>query len=177
MTVAEDAVLGNDPAESARLAELRALGVLDTAAEERFDILTRFAVDVMDVPIALVSLVDEKRQWFKSAIGLDELETPREIAFCAHAIHEPEMLVVPDAAADDRFRNNPLVTGPLKFRAYAGTVLRGPGGHALGTLCVIDRRRRDFSPAELFKLRQLGRLVEWELAQDRLVDELLQQAV
>lgn len=129
--------------ERERLAALHRLGVLDTPPEAPFERIARLAARLLDAPIALVSLVDAHRQWFKARVGLDACETPREIAFCAHALGTPrELLVVPDAPADARFRDNPLVTGPPFIRFYAGAPILDHEGRALGTVCVIDRRPR-----------------------------------
>jgi type IV pilus assembly protein PilB len=149
--------------EADRLVELRSLQVLDTPREERFDALTREAQEKFNVPMAFVTLVDGERQWFKSAQGLEATETSRDISFCAHAIHKDEVLVVPDAALDPRFAENPLVTGDPRMRFYAGYPLRSPGGYRLGTLCIVDRQPRDFGPEEEQTLRDLGQLVESEL--------------
>ncbi len=138
--------------------------MLDTPAEERFDRYTRLARRLFGVPIALVSLVDENRQWFKSKQGLAAPETGRDISFCGHAIVQTETLVVEDAAADPRFHDNPLVTGDPKIRFYAGYPLRTPGGLALGTLCIIDREPRSFSEDDLATLRDIGEMVAGELA-------------
>jgi GAF domain-containing protein len=124
--------------EEHRLATLRSLGILDTSHEERFDRVTRMSKRLFDVPIALVSLVDESRQWFKSSAGLDTLETPRDIAFCGHAILDENIFHVPDATKDPRFADNPLVTGPPDIRFYAGRPLHAPNGDRMGTLCIID---------------------------------------
>lgn len=149
-----------------RLAALRALLVLDTEPEARFDRITHFARTEFNVPIALVSLVDEDRQWFKSNAGLEGTqETPRDIAFCAHAILEPDTLVVPDTLVDERFKDNPLVTGPTAFRFYAGAPLTLPGGEAVGTLCILDTKPRDIDAMELVILRCLRDLVVEELQQ------------
>ena len=128
--------------ESERLAALQALAILDTKPEQAFDRLTRIAAKVFDAPIALVSLVDRDRQWFKSRHGLDATETPRQWAFCAHAILCDRPMVVPDAATDPRFSDSPLVTGAPHIRFYAGAPLRTEDGHVLGTLCVIDTKAR-----------------------------------
>lgn len=133
------------PDEDARLAELRSLNVLDTIAEERFDRLTRMARRLFGVDVALVSLVDENRQWFKSCAGMELSETPRDISFCGHAILGDGAFVIPDALQDERFCDNPLVTGPQHVRFYAGCPLRGPGGRKLGTLCIIDSKPCAFS--------------------------------
>src|SRR5260221_10690047 len=128
--------------DAERLKALHALGQLDTAPEERFDRITRLLTLVMRVPMAYISLVDSDRQWFKSSCGLTTSQTPRAISFCGHAILSDAPLVVPDAAEDDRFCDNPLVTGEPYIRFYAGLPLNGPGGHKVGTLCVADRRPR-----------------------------------
>ena len=150
--------------EDRRLQALRHLQVLDSPPEGRFDRYTRIAAQLFDVPIALVSLVDHDRQWFKSRHGLDVSETPREMAFCAHAILERAVLQVPDALLDDRFADNPLVTGPPRVRFYAGAPLAVDDGSLVGTLCLIDRRARQLAPAQLALLRDLADLVETELA-------------
>ena len=134
------------PDEAARLRALRELGVLDTAPEERFDRLTRLAQDMFQTPIALVTLVDEERQWFKSNRGLGVGETPRDVAFCAHAILDDQVLVIPDAKADPRFADNPLVTSDPDIRFYAGAPLSTSDGHAVGTLCVHRHRAPHLDP-------------------------------
>jgi len=158
------------------LAALRRLGVLDTPDEERFDRITRLAAQLVGTPIALVSLVDEQRQWFKSRVGLDATETPRSVAFCSHAIEgQPdELFVVPDAHADLRFCDNPLVTGDPHVRFYAGRVIREPSGQPIGTLCVIDHQARDLSDAERQALDDLGALVEQEFVQMRYSDAIVE---
>ncbi len=150
--------------EAERLAALHALKVLDTPAEARFDRITRVAQRHFDVPIALVSLVDEGRQWFKSCQGLDATETSRDISFCGHAILNDAILIVPDATEDPRFADNPLVTGSPNIRFYAGTPLHAPGGERVGTLCVIDTQRRAFGAGDIAMLRDLADCVEEELA-------------
>jgi diguanylate cyclase (GGDEF)-like protein len=144
------------------MATLRATGVLFTPAEERFDRITRLACQLLGTPIALVSLVADQCQWFKSAQGLDASETPREISFCGHAILGDETFVVEDANLDRRFSDNPLVTGPPHIRFYAGQPLNVDGSR-VGTLCVIDQNPRRFTPEQLQVLRDLGGLVETEL--------------
>lgn len=127
--------------EEARLAALRELAILDTAAEACFDELVQAAALVCGVPIALISLVDEKRQWFKARVGLEISETPRDLAFCAYTILNPgEILEVCDATQDPRFKNNSLVAAEPHIRFYAGSPLTDVNGHSLGTLCVIDHQ-------------------------------------
>jgi diguanylate cyclase (GGDEF)-like protein/PAS domain S-box-containing protein len=151
--------------ELARLRLLRRLDLLDTPAEESFDRITRVVAEMLQVPIALVTLVDGNRQWFKSKVGVEICETPRDIAFCAHALHEPDMLVIEDTHADARFADNPLVVaGPL-VRFYAGVPLRSDEGLVLGTLCAIDNRPRGLTPSAAAALKDLARTVEREIAQ------------
>src|SRR5258706_5286255 len=152
------------PDESGRLAELAALDVLDTEPEEPFDDLTRLAGFICGTPIALVSLVDAERQWFKARVGLEVAETPRDVSFCAHAILDPDRLfVVADASQDERFRENPLVTGDPNIKFYAGMPLRTAQGSAVGTLCVIDRVPRDLSAPQREALVTLSRAVVAQL--------------
>lgn len=150
--------------EVERVIELRALEILDTPPEERFDRITRLAQRIFDVPIALVSLVDEDRQWFKSRVGLEAQETPREYSFCAHAISDGKILHVADASTDIRFLDNPLVTSDPNIRFYAGCPIASPNGHKLGTLCVIDRDSRQMDDDDFQTLRDLAAMVEEELA-------------
>lgn len=154
--------------EAHRLAELRSLGLLDSSPEERFDRVTRMAQRVFGVPIALVSLVDEDRQWFKSRQGLDATETPRASAFCAHAILGDDVMVVDNALADERFADNPLVTGDPNIRFDAGAPIAGPDGHRLGTLCVIDREPRDMNADDRRTLEDMAEMIEDEIAYTRL---------
>ncbi len=149
--------------EHARLALLKALALLDSPPEELFDRITRIAARVLDVPIVAISLIDRDRQWFKSCVGLDATETPRDIAFCAHAIHQSEPLIVPDATADVRFADNPLVSGDPNIRFYAGAPIFSSRGIALGTLCAIDRRPRVFDAAQIQLLLDLTELVHHEI--------------
>lgn len=150
--------------EASRLAELRSLSLLDSEPEERFDRVTRLAQRLFDVPIALVSLVDADRQWFKSRQGLSASETPREMSFCAHALHDDDVLHVPDARLDPRFVGNPLVDDDPHIRFYAGYPITGPGGSKLGTLCIIDRQPRALSDSDAACLRDLAGMVEREIA-------------
>jgi len=160
--------------EEARLKTLRSLNILDTSSEERFDRLTRMAKRMFNVPIALVSLVDENRQWFKSCIGLSVRETPRDISFCGHAILGKEIFIIPDATKDERFTDNPLVTNEPNIRFYAGCPLRFTDGSRLGTLCIIDQKPRSLSDDDLEALKDLASTVERELAAIQLatLDEL-----
>ena len=146
--------------EDQRLAALRRYAILDTPPEASFDQLTRFASQLCATPIALVSLIDRDRQWFKASVGIDDPETPREDAFCAHTILEPTPLEVDDATADERFRNNPFVLGDAHVRFYAGMPLVTGSGHALGALCVIDRAPRQLDATQRESLRHLTTVVE-----------------
>ncbi|MES1156600.1 MAG: MBL fold metallo-hydrolase [Alphaproteobacteria bacterium] len=151
--------------EEDRLASLYALGVLDTPPEERFDRHTRIAAAALDMPVAMVTLVDRERQWFKSKHGLDIAETPRDMSFCAHSILHEEPLIVRDALKDDRFADNPVVVGGPRVRFYAGVPLRLADGSRIGTLCIGDHKPRDLSTAQLNLLKDIARLVEQELEQ------------
>lgn len=162
--------------ETLRLEALRKTALLDTVPEERFDRLTRLAANALDTNIALVSFIDQDRQWFKSKQGLDRKETPRDIAFCAHAIQSKDVMVVADAKLDARFLNNPLVTGDPNLRFYAGAPLITKDGHALGTLCVLDDKpREDFGPDQQQILADIAASVMTEIeadAQEQIIDEL-----
>ncbi|MEO8118431.1 MAG: PAS domain S-box protein [Rhodoferax sp.] len=151
--------------ETERLELLHSLDLLDTPAEPAFDCITRLVARTLQVPIALVSLVDTNRQWFKSQIGLNVCETPREFAFCAHAILQDSPMIVADATKDPRFGDNPLVNGEPNIRFYAGTPIRTSDGTALGTLCAIDTKPRILSQDELDTLRDLADLVSKEIQQ------------
>jgi signal transduction histidine kinase len=142
--------------EAARLYVLHGYQVLDTPAEARFDRVTRLLARELEVPIALISLVDAERQWFKSRLGLDAESTPREFAFCAHAIASDDVMVVEDARLDQRFVHNPLVEGAPHIRFYAGAPLLAPGGNRLGTLCAIDSRPRSLNREQRELLRELS---------------------
>ncbi|MEZ5292768.1 MAG: ATP-binding protein [Vicinamibacterales bacterium] len=158
--------------EQARLSALRRYRILDTEPEQRFDDLTMLASQICETPISLITLIDTDRQWFKSRVGLDVVETVRSVAFCTHAIRQEGILQVPDAAGDDRFRHNPFVTGEPNIRFYAGAPLVTPDGHALGTLCVIDVKPRRLSAPQLRALAALRRQVEAQLELRRNLDEL-----
>lgn len=149
--------------EAVRLTTLRSLDILDSLGEERFDRLTRMAKHMFRVPIALVSLVDENRQWFKSCVGLEVSETSREISFCGHAILGDEVFVIPDTLKDDRFADNPLVLEEPHIRFYAGCPIRVANGSRIGTLCIIDREPRDFCAEDEALLKDLAAMVEQEL--------------
>jgi diguanylate cyclase (GGDEF)-like protein len=153
-------------AEEIRLQELSGLRILDTPSEERFDRYTRLVADVFNVAIAAISLTDRDRQWFKSVVGLDCSEIPREGAFCSYAL-DVDFLEVPDALEDPRFRDYSLVLGSPFVRFYAGAVLYGPTGQALGTLCLIDTEPRRLTPAERERLISFARLVEDEINVER----------
>lgn len=157
-------LLPSTKAELERLRALCATGLLDTPPEERFDRITRLAAGFFGVPICLVSLVDEDRQWFKSRFGLAALQTPKSDAFCAHAVAKRELMVVEDARLDPRFADNPLVTGAPGIRFYAGQPIFTPGGHALGTLCIIDTKARRLDAAHSAALRDFALLVEEEVS-------------
>lgn len=150
------------PNEKERVASLHALGVLDTPQEERFDRITRMAQILFDVPIALVSLVDSDRQWFKSCAGINARETPRSVSFCSHAILDDQIMLVEDARQDPRFANNSLVTGPPYIKFYAGRPLKGPNNQKMGTLCIIDRKLRTLSKADRKMLNDLAAWTESE---------------
>ena len=149
--------------EEQRVADLHALGVLDTEPEERFDRYTAEIAEILDVPVALVSLVDTDRQWFKSRHGTNAQQAPRDVSLCAHAIHGDDVFEVPDALVDDRFADNPMVKNDPRVRFYAGMPLRLSNGSAVGTLCVIDQRPRRLDDRELAELRRIADLVTAEL--------------
>lgn len=160
--------------ERRRLATLRALGLLDSPAEERFDRITRLAQRLFDVPTVLVSLIDEDRQWFKSSQGTEVAETSREVSFCGHAILGTGVMQVPDARLDPRFTDNPLVAGDPRIRFYAGCPIAAPDGSKIGTLCLIDSEPRVLSGGDEQALADLAELVEREIAAIQLAldDEL-----
>jgi GAF domain-containing protein len=145
--------------EAGRIAALEKYAILDTDPEQSLDDLTLLASFICKTPIALISLVDEDRQWFKSRVGMDAKETSRDIAFCSTAIFQSDVFVVPDALRDDRFRDNPLVVSDPHIRFYAGAPLINEDGYALGTLCVVDRAPRELAPDQKEALKALSRLV------------------
>jgi GAF domain-containing protein len=149
--------------ETARLAALRDYAILDTEPETAFDDLTLLASYICQTPISLISLVDEDRQWFKSKVGLQAEQTSRDVSFCAHAIQQEGLFIVPDALKDRRFADNPLVHHEPHIRFYAGAPLRNIAGYALGTLCVIDREPRHLTPEQEQALHALSRQVTAQL--------------
>ncbi|MBQ0732411.1 MAG: sensor domain-containing diguanylate cyclase [Oleispira antarctica] len=149
--------------EDERIAELRSLLLLDSSPEERFDRITRVAKQLFNVPIALVSLIDTERQWFKSNVGLDATETGRDISFCGHAILGEDVFIIENAAEDERFSDNPLVAEGPEIRFYAGAPLAMPSGNNLGTLCIISPEPRKFGPEQSILLHDLSKIVISEL--------------
>ena len=156
------------PDEAARSAALRSLELLDTGPEERFDHVTRLAQRLFNVPIALVTLVDGDRVWLKSSRGFDAQEASRETSFCGHAILNHGIMNVPDATLDSRFQDNPFVVGDPQIRFYAGCPIAGPSGHLLGTLCIVDSKRREMTSVDESNLRDLADIVEQEIAAQQL---------
>ena len=162
-------------AEDVRLAVLHRFNILDTPQEAEFDDIAQLASFILDAPIAVVSLVDRDRQWFKACVGLSVDHTPRDISFCAHAIAQDDLshvFVIPDATQDARFKDNPLVTGPPHIRLYAGAPLVTRDGHALGSLCVIDTQPRRPSSRQIDALRVLARSVVAQMELRRSADDL-----
>lgn len=159
--------------DAARVAALHRYKILDTDPEQAFDDLTLLASYICEAPIALLTLIDSDRQWFKSSVGLSGRETDRNVSFCTHAIETPdEIMVVPNALTDQRFKQNPYVIGEPKIRFYAGAPLVTPGGHALGTLCVVDRVPRTLTPQQLQALDALRRQAQAQLELRRNLMEL-----
>lgn len=158
--------------EAARLAALREYRILDTEPEASYDDLTLLASHICETPMALLTLVDADRQWFKSRVGVSVSETSRAISFCTHAIQNPDLMIVPDAREDARFRDNPQVTGDPHIRFYAGAPLVTRDGHALGTLCVVDRVARTLTPEQREALDALRHQAEAQLELRRTVIEL-----
>jgi GAF domain-containing protein len=158
--------------EAERLKALYEFDVLDTAAEKAFDDLTRLATYICKTPMAAISLIDSDRQWFKSRVNISEEQTSRDVSFCAHAILQDAPLIVPDAAADERFVDNPFVTTEMRFRFYAGSPLISNQGYKLGALCVIDTVPRDLSAGQIAALRALSRQVTTQLELRREIKDL-----
>lgn len=150
--------------EDTRIETLKALKILDTPPEERFDRLTRIAKRTFNVPTALVSLIDGKRQWFKSSIGIEVSETPRSISFCGHAILSDDIFIIRDTKVDERFADNPLVQGEPWIRFYAGYPLKAMNGERLGTFCIIDYKPRGLNDKDAEVLKDLGSMAERELS-------------
>lgn len=144
--------------EAARVAALDRYAILDSEPEQSFDDLVILAAHICQVPMAMLSLVDDHRQWFKSKFGVQVRETPKEASICAQAIQQNDLFIVPDTLQDSRFRNNPLVTGEPHIRFYAGAPLVNDDGYALGTLCVLDREPRELDAAQREAINALGRL-------------------
>lgn len=162
--------------EKKRLDVLWQYEVLDTIPEQVFDDLTELAASICEAPIALITLVDEKRQWFKSKVGVTINETSRDVSFCGHAITRQELFIIPDATKDERFAHNPLVVSDPKIRFYAGAPLITPDGHALGTLCVIDKVPRTLRPDQKRALQILSHHVMTQLELRRHAIELARAA-
>jgi two-component system, NtrC family, sensor kinase len=144
--------------EAARVAALNRYAILDSEPEQSFDDLVILAAHICKTPMAMLSLVDDHRQWFKSKIGVEVRETPRDVAICAYTIQHDDLFVVPDTLQDARFRENPLVTGEPHIRFYAGAPLINDDGYALGTLCVLDREPRELNPEQKEAVNALSRL-------------------
>lgn len=161
-----------ETAEKKRLSTLNLYKILDTESEKIFDDLTSLAANICQTPISLISLVDDDRQWFKSKYGLDVNETPREQAFCAHAIWQEKVMSVEDALTDDRFQNNPLVLGEPKIRFYAGAPLTMSNGQSLGTLCVIDQKPRKLTADQYEALETLRNAVVSQIELSRALRDL-----
>lgn len=151
------------PHEAERLQALYDLNILDTPAEERFDAITLKAQQEFKCKTVLISLITENKQWFKSRQGLDKRETPRNISFCTYAIAEEQYLIVPDARADFRFRNNKLVIGEPFIRSYAGVILYSEDGYELGTFCLLHDEVRQYSDQDIDRIKHYARIVEQEL--------------
>jgi two-component system, NtrC family, sensor kinase len=164
--------------ETERLAALQDYNILDTLPEQDYDDLTAIAAQIFDMPVSVISLVDRDRQWFKSRHGVDAYETPRDLAFCAHTIMEPDqVLAVPNACEDPRFDQNPLVTGDLSIRFYAGAPLVDANGMALGTICVLDQKPREITLQQMQTLKALSRQVMAQLELRRKTRSLEQEVV
>ena len=149
--------------EQRRLTALRSLKILDTEPEERFDRVTRLATALFDVPVAMISLVDENRQWFKSCVGTNVTETPRDYAFCSHVVYKREPMIIADTFQDDRFADNPMVVNEPRIRFYAGYPLILQDGSCIGTLCLLDIRPRVMEGPDLERLHDLADLALQEV--------------
>jgi GAF domain-containing protein len=150
--------------EAERLFILRSLNLLDTPMEERFDRITRIVCNALGVSMATISLIDDTRQWFKSKQGIEAAETSRDIAFCSYTILQDDMLIVPDATKDDRFKDNPVVTSAPNVRFYAGVPIKIRNVLAIGTLCAIDNKPHEMTEAQKLVLQDLAKIVESEIA-------------
>lgn len=168
--------------EAERQAALDALHIVDTAMEERFERVTRMAARLLDAPVSALTLIDGQRQWFKSVQGFSATETSRDVSFCGHTILGTETFVVEDATKDERFHDNPMVTGDPRVRFYAGQPIHSPDGHTIGALCVVDRKPRKLTPSQIEDLKDLAAMVEIELKSSHLalaqlrMNEELEQA-
>ncbi len=161
--------------ESGRLAALHGYSILDTLPEQIYDDVTALASLVCGTPMSLISLVDADRQWFKSRVGVEHRETPRSMSFCAHTLPTGETLIVPDARQDARFKDNPVVTGELGVRFYAGAPIVEHNGHVLGTVCVIDTQPRSMSPIQIAALQALARHTMALIEMRHTIAQLMQQ--
>ncbi|MFM7888929.1 MAG: GAF domain-containing protein, partial [Pseudanabaena sp.] len=160
------------PNELERVAALHQCNILDTEPEQGFDDITRLAAHICQTPIAMVSLIDSDRQWFKSKVGLTTTETPRELAFCAHAILQDGVFIVADTLQDERFADNPLVTDSPNLRFYAGVPIKTAEGYLLGTLCVIDCKPRKLSQEQIAALNALSKQVSYFIETRRSLKEV-----
>lgn len=162
--------------EVLRISDLYELDILDTPAEQDYDDLVELASMICGCPMSLISLIDNDRQWFKSKKGVDDSQTSRDISFCSHAIKQEDVFIVENTLNDDRFKNNPFVTGEVQVRFYAGAPIYSPQGHKMGTLCVIDRRPKTLLPRHIDALKKLShqasKLLELRL-KTRLLDKML----
>jgi two-component system, NtrC family, sensor kinase len=161
-----------NPDETARLEALHRYAILDTSPEQIYDDVTALASLICGTPMSLVSLVDAERQWFKSSVGVGFRETPRSVSFCAHTLGTGRTLVVGDTQADPRFKDNPAVVNEPRVRFYAGAPIVAPGGHVLGTVCVIDTTPRTVSPIQVAALEALARHTMALMEMRRTIEEL-----
>lgn len=156
------------PDENERQASLKSLNILETAMEERFERVTRLASRLLDVPISAITLLDGRRQWFKSVQGLNVTETGRDVSFCGHTVMGEEIFQVEDATKDERFHDNPFVVGEPGIRFYAGHPVKAPDGRTIGALCVIDRKPRALTPNQIEDLKDLAAMVEIEFKSNQM---------